>query len=306
MEKPLVSIVVISYNSAKTIVETLNSIREQTYSPLELIVSDDASADETVAIARAWLNENRSRFVRTNLVVAEKNGGISANLNRGIAETQGEFLKTIAADDILLPSCVECNVRFMRENPNAQIVFSKVREFSIVATGEKKLAAQSAPVCPPPFFEMSAEEQHDILLAGCADVCAPSSFARRKLFTRHPYTPYYTAMEDWPKWLELTAAGIKLFFMDEETVLYRIGGNSVSSTAEKTFYSPRFMDSRKLFYLMELRRELVERNMKKLRARYDREFLRYDLTMTLLGNRKTALNSFLRHIISRFLKIFVR
>lgn len=66
------------------------------------------------------------------------------------------------------------------------------------------------------------------------------------------------------------------------------------------------MDSRKLFYLMELRRELVERNMKKLKARYDREFLRYDLTMALLGNRETALNSFLRHIISRFLKIFIR
>lgn len=112
-------------------------------------------------------------------------------------------------------------------------------------------------------------------------------------------------MEDWPKWLQLTGAGTKLFFLDKETVLYRVG-DSVSAAATNTFYSTRFMDSRKLFYLLELRSELVSRGMKKLKAGYDREFLRYDLTLALLGNKKTAWTSFCRHIISRFLKIFVR
>lgn len=64
MEKPLVSVCIITYNSGKTIVDTLNSIFLQSYEPLELIVSDDCSLDDTVTICKNWLLTNRKRFVR--------------------------------------------------------------------------------------------------------------------------------------------------------------------------------------------------------------------------------------------------
>lgn len=302
--RPTVSVVVIAYNSAKTILETLDSTYAQTYSPLELIVADDASTDDTATIAREWIDAHRSRFVRTEIIVAEKNGGIPANLNRGIGTAQGVLMKSIAADDILLPNCIEDNVAFMNAHPEATVVFSKIREFSTSATGEKKFAKNAIPQTVPKFFELSPREQHDELLSECC-INAPSGFFRTDARKRSPYNPLYPAMEDWPKWLQLTGAGTKLFFTDKETVLYRVG-DSVSAAATNTFYSTRFMDSRKLFYLTELRAELVSRGMKKLKAGYDREFLRYDLTMALLGNKKTPWTSFCRHVISRFLKIFVR
>lgn len=59
MEQPLVSVSVITYNSAKTVLETLESIKAQTYQNLELIVSDDCSTDNTVELCRNWIEQNK-------------------------------------------------------------------------------------------------------------------------------------------------------------------------------------------------------------------------------------------------------
>lgn len=59
MNNPLVSIQVVTYNAAKTILETLESIKAQTYPPIELIISDDCSRDNTVEICREWVMDNR-------------------------------------------------------------------------------------------------------------------------------------------------------------------------------------------------------------------------------------------------------
>lgn len=60
----LVSICVITYNSSKYVIETLNSLLLQTYHPLEVIVSDDCSTDNTPSICQEWVNRNKHNFVR--------------------------------------------------------------------------------------------------------------------------------------------------------------------------------------------------------------------------------------------------
>ena len=92
---PLVSVVVITYNSAQYVLETLNSIKEQSYSNIELIISDDCSKDKTVEICRDWLAKNKEKFVRTELITVEKNTGTSANINRGIKASKGKWIKSI-------------------------------------------------------------------------------------------------------------------------------------------------------------------------------------------------------------------
>ena len=68
---PLVSVAVIAYNSAEYILETLESIKAQTYDKIELIVSDDCSLDGTVEICHKWIDANKSRFVDICIVVVE-------------------------------------------------------------------------------------------------------------------------------------------------------------------------------------------------------------------------------------------
>lgn len=104
---PLVSITVITYNSASTVVETLNSVYCQTYRNLELIVSDDSSSDDTVNVCKKWIKKHENRFERVCIIESKMNTGISANINRADAACTGECVKGIAGDDKLVPGCVE-------------------------------------------------------------------------------------------------------------------------------------------------------------------------------------------------------
>ena len=80
---PLISIIAITYNSAKYIVELLESAKAQTYSNIELIISDDCSTDDTVAVCNSWIVKNTTLFNKLTLITAEKNTGIAPNVNRG-------------------------------------------------------------------------------------------------------------------------------------------------------------------------------------------------------------------------------
>ena len=81
---PLVSVCIITYNSSNFILDTLESVKVQTYKDIELIISDDGSKDNTVEVCRKWLMLNKKRFVNIVLLVSEQNLGISANYNRAI------------------------------------------------------------------------------------------------------------------------------------------------------------------------------------------------------------------------------
>jgi glycosyltransferase involved in cell wall biosynthesis len=124
---PLVSIVVITYNSEKYIIETLESARNQSYENIELIITDDCSKDDTLKIAEGWLEKNSSRFKRTLIVPALINGGTSKNMNKGLNEAFGIWIKPIAGDDLLLPNCIESNVFYGEKNDSSINYISKPR-----------------------------------------------------------------------------------------------------------------------------------------------------------------------------------
>ena len=68
MENKLVSVVIASFNAEKYIMDVLNSVKEQTYENLELIIADDCSVDHTQQIISDWLSEHRDRFIRVELL----------------------------------------------------------------------------------------------------------------------------------------------------------------------------------------------------------------------------------------------
>jgi glycosyltransferase involved in cell wall biosynthesis len=107
---PLVSICIPSYNSSMFIRETLQSILNQTYTNLEIIVCDDRSVDDTVAIVRSFKDP------RIELHENEQNIGVERNWNRTLELSQGKYAKVMGADDILYPDCIERQVNVL-ENP---------------------------------------------------------------------------------------------------------------------------------------------------------------------------------------------
>lgn len=235
---PLVSIVVITYNSSEYVLETLESAKQQTYQNIELIVTDDCSTDNTVAICHEWLELNKKYFLQTELIVAEHNTGIPANCNRGCKKAQGEFIKIIAGDDILLPNCVEDLVNAIGDN---FIIAGLCISFYMDNNGNKILRGKSPRPRKYFIFASSPYLQHKRLLKEC--FCpACTTFLRRKLFEKVGYyDECYHYFEDYPFWLKCTSAGFKIALLKEVVVQYRTKHDSMVHRKTE-IYNTNFYD----------------------------------------------------------------
>ena len=114
MHKPIVSILMTSYNREKYIAEAIESALAQTLSDFELIIVDDCSADRTVDIARQYTTDPRVRvYVNTN------NLGDYPNRNRAAEYAQGKYIKYLDSDDLIYPRGLEILVETMERFPEA-------------------------------------------------------------------------------------------------------------------------------------------------------------------------------------------
>ena len=100
MAQPLVSVICLCYNQASFVVEALESVVNQTYSNVELIIVDDASTDASQQVIRQWLNNQPREY--KHLLLNENVGNCRA-FNRGYALSSGQYVIDLAADDLLHP-----------------------------------------------------------------------------------------------------------------------------------------------------------------------------------------------------------
>jgi len=254
---PLVSVPVVTYNSSKTVIETLDSIYNQTYPNIELIVSDDSSPDNTVELVRDWLETHKERFARVELITVEKNTGVSANSNRSENACTGVWRKGIAGDDILLPNCIQDCMDYVTEHPDTIWLFGKMEAFGSTEEENKRVAA----LFDYSFFSKTQEEQLHRLIFDGNCIPAPASFVhiQRDKETGVKNDERIPMMEDWPKWINLLRAGVKLHFIDKTIVRYRIGGIST-----KTEVKPKTFRSQRLFYFLYQFPEMYKENPDKV------------------------------------------
>lgn len=240
MEKTLVSVAVITYNSSKYVVETLESIKNQTYTNIELIVSDDCSTDNTVSICKNWIEKNKDRFVRTQLIDVKSNAGVSANCNRAEDACRAEWVKLIAGDDCLLPNCITDFMSYIMKNPETVYVFGKI-EF---------IGGKPSNSLWPNYdiFKLNTSKQYDWLIEYGNCIPAPSSFYNvkkcREMQIR--YDERIPNIEDRPRWLNVLKKNIHLDFMDKTVVAYRISHSD--SLSSSLLYSSSFFKSQRLVF----------------------------------------------------------
>ncbi|MBE6400945.1 MAG: glycosyltransferase [Verrucomicrobia bacterium] len=241
---PLVTIGVLTYNSAKYVLETLESAKAQTYKNIELIISDDCSTDNTVELCRNWVAKNKDRFARCEILTVEKNTGIPANCNRRLRASKGEWIKGIAGDDILAPDCIENFINFVKQNPEAEWVNSQVQYFQADFKPERfgRLLDESY----HSFYNenKTPQEQYRILLRG-NPIHAPGVFVKKALLNSvGGYDERFSFIEDHPVWLKLTKSGKKCFYMKKRTIFYRLHDSSIFATRKpntlfNSFYKKR-------------------------------------------------------------------
>lgn len=107
-ENPLVSICIPTFNSARFIRESLNSVVTQTYRPIEVIISDNASTDATVAIVQEYVNRHGFKFYQS-----PHNLGMGGNFNKLISLAHGKYIAIYHSDDVYDATIVEESVKVL-------------------------------------------------------------------------------------------------------------------------------------------------------------------------------------------------
>ena len=110
--QPLVSVIMPSYNAARYIAESIESVLHQTYRNWELIITDDCSSDRTPEIVQAY----KEKEPRINFVVAQQHSGIAGTRNQCLARAKGRFVAFLDNDDLWYPEKLEKQVSFMNES----------------------------------------------------------------------------------------------------------------------------------------------------------------------------------------------
>jgi glycosyltransferase involved in cell wall biosynthesis len=113
---PLVSIVTPSYNQAAYLEDTIRSVLEQDYEPIEYVVVDDGSTDGSVEIVRRYEG-------RLTAAIRQENAGQVAALNRGFARTSGAFMGYLNSDDTLLPGAITRMAAELEADPDLLLVY---------------------------------------------------------------------------------------------------------------------------------------------------------------------------------------
>lgn len=248
----LISVVIITYNSAGYVIETLESVKNQIYKNIELIVSDDGSTDETITLIKEWLAVNEDRFIHYRIVESEINTGITKNCNRGVALATGDYIKLIAGDDLLLNNCIEDLLNYCIEK-NLEVVFSKAVPFyddKIYPT--KTMDMQEYLMLK--FYEKNHKNQYKELLTRFSiRYSLIGAFITRDLFLNvGGFNEKYVMMEDYPFYVKVSSLGYRLCLLNKYTVKYRVHAPSTMGDFKKTRRYKLWLESLRSFEVDEL------------------------------------------------------
>lgn len=142
MTPPLVSVVIPVHRGHPLLLETLRSLRDQTWSRWEAVLVDDGSPDPQEPLVRAAVDDPRLRFIRT-----ENLGPGRARL-RGLAEARGELLQLLDQDDLLSPEKLELQVERLAARPEAHLTYTDVEWFH--DEGARRVRRRRRPFYAPP------------------------------------------------------------------------------------------------------------------------------------------------------------
>lgn len=139
----LVSVIMPSYNTAKYIAESIESVINQTYPYWELIIVDDCSTDDTDSVVANYLSDTRIRYLKN-----EKNSGAAISRNYALREAKGKWIAFLDSDDVWLPEKLEKQIAFMLEK-NCSFSYTNYEEIDeasealgIMLTGPKRITTK--------------------------------------------------------------------------------------------------------------------------------------------------------------------
>lgn len=195
---PLVTVVALCYNHSRYVVETLESIQQQDYKNLQVIVIDDCSTDNSTTIIEQWLNKYQADWL---FIKHAKNQGVTKSLNESILLSKGKYYKPIACDDILTQEFIShMTGRFEKLTADYGLIYSDV----------KTINEHSEEIGKTPFTERGWDKEDELpegkifnQLAGWCFIPAPGTFFKTSVLRELPFDEKLL-VEDWDMWLQIS------------------------------------------------------------------------------------------------------
>ena len=223
--KPFISVIIPVYNGEKTIRETIDSVLNQTYSNLEIIVINDGSLDLTLNVIYT-IKDSRVK------VFSYEKSGVSISRNRGIERASGQFISFLDADDIWTPEKLEEQLKALQTNPQASVAYSWVDY--IDENGD--------------FFRhgnhitMNGNAYEQMLIQNILENGSNPLIRRQALINIGNFDQSLKFAEDWDMWLRL-ASRYNFVTVPYAHVLYRTSSYSVSTNVlEMEKFSLEFIE----------------------------------------------------------------
>lgn len=227
---PLVSVIIPVYNQAEFVIAAIDSVLDQDYPTVELIVVDDGSTDQTAELVAG----HRTGSFRT---ISQANRGAAAALNRGVRECHGELVCWLSADDLFMQGKISRQVEALAKDPRVGLVYTGYERMSAGGAFIASLASQ-VPVHPDPFVTVFWQNS----------INGSSVMVRREVFeTCGEFDENLRADVDADMWLRITQR-YQAQRIDGVYLKYRIHQNTISANvplmvASKTDVRRRYLRS---------------------------------------------------------------
>lgn len=254
----LVSVVIPSYNSAKFIAATLESVFSQTHRNLEILVVDDGSIDNTIDVLQAF----RERI----LIIQKPNGGPASARNLGIRQAKGEYVAFLDADDLWVNNKIERQLAAISAEPKIGMVYSRrkfLQDEKVISEIPKK----------PCLSGMIFRELFNGNFITTSTVLARKAcFDRLGVFDERKD---FIAVEDYDMWLRI-AKEYALACIDEELVYYRVHAGGISKKIDRSYLNEKAVIETALKRWPNLEQETavsINKRLAKLYVNYGSDFL---------------------------------
>lgn len=189
---PLVSIICLSYNHESYVVEALNSVINQTYSNIELLIADDCSSDHSVAVIQNWLKNHPNVYFQVN----GKNLGNTKTFNQLAKKAKGKFIIDLAADDVLLPECVSKQISTFQN--------TKFKKLGIVYGNSLEISEKGDTLSDYylPHENPQSGNIYEMVISHSTKICSVSSMVKREVFENVGYYNEELFFEDLDLWVK--------------------------------------------------------------------------------------------------------
>jgi glycosyltransferase involved in cell wall biosynthesis len=218
-DERLVSVAIACYNQARYVGEAIQSVLDQTYRNLEVIVVDDGSSDDSSKIASSFPG------VRT---IRQSNLGVAAARNSGFKESSGEFLIFLDGDDRLEPQAVESGLRCMHQHSDCAFVFGNCR---LISEDGRELPTRSELVVPDDYYLA-------LLQSNLIWMPAVAMFRREALGQSEPFAMFADHCCDYELYLRL-ARQFPVGYHDDIVAQWRQHSDNISHNSARMFLAVR-------------------------------------------------------------------